>query len=57
LLDIMQVNKMIKERNLKKELLYQILSVYGDEYIDFQMLINLLNEILERIEKLENEKM
>lgn len=53
----MQVNKMIKERNLKKELLYQLTSVYGDEHIDFQMLINLLKEILERIEKLENEKM
>jgi hypothetical protein len=46
-----------EERNLKKELLYQLTSVYGDEYIDFQMLINLLDEILERIEKLENEKM
>ncbi|AEC53211.1 hypothetical protein SCRM01_265 [Synechococcus phage S-CRM01] len=41
------------KRNLKDEVHYTLTSAFGDSYVDHELLIGLLEEMMERIQVLE----
>ncbi len=44
----------LTERNLKAEVHYTLTNAFGDSYVDHELLIGLLEEMMERIQVLES---